>query len=176
MFCLSYSFNHLVTPYTYLGVAHFGSLLDSSHTIKPIRSFTEAKSNYETLHLNCVFSHDSHNALVVFRKQSNPQTCCRTEQKLHLFTAPLPLLIHTISNTSQNQTTVFKHQYGTWPWNTARLLQHLITDSFTCNTCHMPTQKIKMTKASVPLKQTAFILFSRQSLESYTNSFQLSKS
>lgn len=39
--------------------------------------------NHNSLHLNCEFSHNSHNPLVVLRKHSNPQLSCGTQQKLH---------------------------------------------------------------------------------------------
>ena len=61
------------------------------------------------------------------REHSNPQLCCGTQQKLHLFTVPLPLLMHTISVISKPNS---KNETPLWhtAMNTVQLLQYFITD------------------------------------------------
>lgn len=119
--------------------------------------------NHNSLHLNCEFSHNSHNPLVVLRKHSNPQLSCGTQQKLHQ-TAMSSLNANLASGHEHSSAaTVFNYRHR-----------------FTCNTCYMPAQMAKMTEALLPLELTVSFLcvcvFQGNNLSpTYTNTGQLSR-
>lgn len=112
----------------------------------------------QSLHLNCEFSHNSHNLLVVLRKHNNPQLCCGTRQKLHVQCTiasintrytHLRTKQQRVKNTNMahghEQSSVFNYRH----W-------------FTCNTYYMTTQMAEMAGSPSSIKIDSFLGFTEK--------------